>query len=244
MSEGRGDIVAAADAGRMPALPAVRAGRPLCGFSLMELLVVMAIMAIVVAATIPVVSGLLHGSGVKQAENTIQAYLASGRATALQMRTPVAVVFFTDNNPSLRRPAVGVQLVVQLPNTGVMTGMHFTAISDHPVEYLPEGIDVATLSAFQEGVQASGNPVHRCRAILFDADGQLLVRDSLVGDNPDWNMYGSLGDAALVSSSPGVIVYDARTLSLLGLSPADTDAWILKNGTVMLVNAYTGNLIR
>jgi hypothetical protein len=180
----------------------------------------------------------------------VNAYLAAGRATALAMHTPVAVVIFTDHNPALRRPMPAVELVVQVAYPANLDEAHFSALADRPAEYLPVGIDVATLGDLQGELQGPAS-VYACRAVLFSADGQLLVRNGLVGANPDWNMAGreptaQNGRTSMDNgtSSPGVIVFDGQALADKGLTGAAAEDWILKNGNVMLLNAYTGNVIR
>src|SRR5579862_4996540 len=119
----------------MPRPSACEDPRNPVGFTLMELLVVISIMAVVAAATMPMVGALMHSSGVRQTENMVTAYLASARATALRTRTPVAAVFFMDHNPSLRHPMPAVQLVQQVPTPANVLEAHFVPVAGQPVEY-------------------------------------------------------------------------------------------------------------
>ena len=74
-------------------------------FTLVELLVVMAIILLLAAVTLPSVRSLLHGQKVTQASRMVQAHIESAQARAIASGSHVAVIFErlgTDNNTATR----------------------------------------------------------------------------------------------------------------------------------------------
>ncbi len=68
------------------------------GFTLIELLVVISIMAIIISAAVPAVSGLKGAGNVNQATAALDGLLEQAREYAVAQNTYVWVAFYTDTN--------------------------------------------------------------------------------------------------------------------------------------------------
>ena len=66
------------------------------GFTMVELLVVLAIMVIVAAISIPAFAALFAGNNMVQAQNQLSAAVAGARTLAIQNHTDVALIFFEE----------------------------------------------------------------------------------------------------------------------------------------------------
>ena len=69
------------------------------GFTLIEVLVVLSIIAVIVAFTIPAMAPALKGSKLKQAANQMEALLAGAHQRAITENRPVEVRFFKFEDP-------------------------------------------------------------------------------------------------------------------------------------------------
>ena len=68
----------------------IASARP--AFTLVELLIVMAIILLLAAVALPSVKALLHGQKVTQASRMVQAHIESARARAIAAGSHVAVI--------------------------------------------------------------------------------------------------------------------------------------------------------
>lgn len=218
------------------------------GFTLTELLTVIGIIVIILGVTLPSMNYLMKGNAQKQSINVVTAYIASARATAINSRQPVAIVFFEE--------AIGTdrwdnnQTAVQLLRGNASAGhMVLSPIPgrDKP-EYLPRGIRVATLAS-TGSVQEVGNDdaTKPCRVILFDGSGQMMLINNLIASetNQGWAQSLNSGSAADRSSTPGIVLYDGREYdSAVNDAGKDGATWLANNADLLIINAYTGNVIR
>ena len=69
------------------------------GFTLIEILVVLAIIAVIVTFTVPNLEPVLKGSKLKQAADDLERALANAQQVALTQNHPVEVRFFRYNDP-------------------------------------------------------------------------------------------------------------------------------------------------
>lgn len=204
----------------------------IAAFTLIELLTVLGIMIVLLAVTVPAASSLMKGNNQKQAVNMASAFVMSARATAMSSKTPVAVVFFEDSN---NKNQTAVQLIKQV-SENAMGVASFDVIDGRKMEYLPRGIKVSVLQGNGTMTTETSTP---SRVILFNGSGQLVLRSGISGSYGDWNLTGVGG-----FSSPAILVYD--TVQYQGAVDRNENAstWLQKNGDVLVINAYTGNVIR
>lgn len=225
------------------------------GFTLIELMVVMAIIVILILVAVPSIKAITKGNGVVQSNNMIRAALANARAAAISQHRPAGVIFFEETNQysnPVNRNQTAMQLMIQDPTQS--SGTQFMYYSKER-QYLPSGLAVATLSddnATLFRTAGNSNNNNTARIILFDENGQMVLRSGLstvapsgtAGTYPqaygDWGI--STGNGV---SSPGVLVYDLAAFNAENLSSdSQRTAWLQKNGVVLIVNAYTGGLIQ
>lgn len=240
------------------------------GFTLLELLVVISIMVILLGVAVPAIRVLTQNNSQKQAVNQITAYVASARAYAISSKRQVAVVFFEEtagNALPMNRNQTAMQLAIEGANQSqysVQPNSSNTVFIPYSVkEYVPAGIRVAALSDSATNLNTA-ETVANTRAIVFDSNGQMVLRNGLAckyvaTDSAgsmtkvtfDWKMSITPAQPATnYVSSPGMVIYDGPAYNAAGMGPGSgvTDAtraaWLLKNADVVIVNAYTGNVIR
>jgi Tfp pilus assembly protein FimT len=213
--------------------------RSIAAFTLIELLMVIAIIIILVSVSMPLLSKLAQSNKRSQAVNIITAYIANARSLAIQQRMPTCVVFYeqTANNANPANPnqtAIMIGIADSSKSPDPANGnLVFKALPNRQPDYMPYGIRVAAISDMNTGI-AFSNTIRlgenfaaytRTRAIVFDGSGQMIVRSGLAVDpsgaagsstkiTADWNFYAGVGTigspAANFGSTPGVLVYDYR----------------------------------
>ncbi|MCX5658753.1 MAG: prepilin-type N-terminal cleavage/methylation domain-containing protein [Planctomycetota bacterium] len=112
--------------------------RRLRAFTLIELLMVVAVISILLASSVPLVRAVLQANALDSGLNQVSAALNTARAVALRDGTDAAV--FVLGNPSDGR--VNLRIV---KFTGTITGagkMRFTDLDDRPPERLPLNIGI------------------------------------------------------------------------------------------------------
>ena len=209
-------------------------------FTLMELITVMAIMVILMGVVAPAFNKIMKGNAQGQGANVVTSYLAAARATALSSRRPTAVVFYTDpNNPAQIAIGLGWQA---LPTDDNGTTITLTAIPGRDPDFLPKGVKVATLNDVNGtgGVQVESAGLTPARVVMFSGAGQLLMSRVTAAAGNVWK----LGAAATDASSPGVLVYDERALADSGKTGTAQATWLQGHADLLIVNAFTGNVIR
>jgi prepilin-type N-terminal cleavage/methylation domain-containing protein len=165
-------------------------------FTIIELLLVIAIIAILVGISFPEIRSMTKSSNLSQASNLVRAMLETARATAISQHRVAGVVFF-EETAQYAYPVHAGQTAMQLcvesfDQTGLGT-LQLGMVSFNPDrQYLPQGVILATLSnpASNPSGVATGQVIGvqnadartaggYSRVILFDANGQLLLRAGL-----------------------------------------------------------------
>ena len=142
-------------------------GKSSPGFTLVELLAVLAIMAIAAAVSLPAFVELFRGNNQVQAINQVTADLTLARNLALQLHTDVALVFYEEetanegktgylplltNAPTpVHSGETAIALAVAPPGQPANSStapIWFEPYSGVPVQYLPIGTYVATLVGY------------------------------------------------------------------------------------------------
>jgi type IV fimbrial biogenesis protein FimT len=189
------------------------ARRPLGGFTLAELLVVIGVIATLSALTLVSVRAIARDARLASATNTVTAALGNARALAMKRNTPVLVAFYPDLDGTRSRVLVitaaatgdsAVADVVNIPWAGAgRPGAvldRFRTLPDLPIRSLPDGIKIA-------------GPDYAA-----DLDGEWLVMTDL---------------SRQPTEAPGPVVgvmYGADGTTLLSNSATDSDfVWIDRN---------------
>ncbi|HVX86524.1 MAG TPA: prepilin-type N-terminal cleavage/methylation domain-containing protein [Phycisphaerae bacterium] len=243
--------------GHCPQVP----GSPLRGraFTLIEVLVVISIIVILLAVSIPTIKALTKGNGEKQAVNLITTLLANARATAISTHKASGVVFYEYPAPATGN-ASGTnsyaQLITQSGIDAANKVRYFVRVPGTGPQQLPPNIEVATLdygsNLFKRQGQLSSDVGGTCRVILFDSNGQMVQYNALATDPAlsgdqvaqAWNIAGASSSAG-GTSSPGFLVYDALAFKTShDASSSNDNTWLQQNADVLVVNPYTGTVIR
>lgn len=244
--------------------------RAIRAFTLVELLVVIAVIAILLATSVPLVRAVLQANALDNGLNQVSAALNSARAIALRDGTDAAVFFVggPDGRVNLR--------IVKFTGTITGTGrMQFTDLDDRPPERLPLNIGVRGYSATSFTPVAS--PVTNWSvpapltydprpdstdqsttyvAVWFGADGTTRTSTSAGVESLEYLPVtgGTTTLQRLAVPVPLLLVYDHRAYGeyFAGLSPAtpSIDNWIQDPNistktTIRLVNfnRYSGLIV-
>lgn len=254
--------------------------RPICdrpaagrrAFTLVELMVVIAIIVIVLVVGLPAIGTLFTSGRLTNAERSVSSTVAAARAYAARpiyieggSYQGAAALFLTDNT---------VRIVQHTENFGSDLP-EFTDVQD-PL-YLPEGIKAVAIS--RGG--SSGTPklylVRPPFSVRFDRNGMMIVRR--YSSNPETSVHhrevngddsdldntkydGNNGDG--VDSVLGLILFNTddaadeltqtemdslddfldSTKSTTELDSGNAYDWVLANGIPMLFNRYSGAVMK
>lgn len=229
--------------------PAVR---PRAGFTLTELLIVIAIMVLVLAAAVPVFNAITGSRSLEAAENRIAATLAQARMRAIAERAPRGVVFYRD--PANDRIAAALVRVTSRSEFSPVIDFDAIELLDSTdPQHLPVGVDVAFKHVTGTGASdyvyrfLTGEPRALRGLILFDANGQFLYRSYGIGNGTELARRMELtahydafsGDAFY--SQPAFLLFEREVADQQATDLAMRD-FLNANATVILVNRYTGAL--
>jgi prepilin-type N-terminal cleavage/methylation domain-containing protein len=190
---------------RFKLVKTVPTSRAAPGFTLVELLAVLAIMAIAAAVSLPAFVGLFRGNNQVQAINQVTADLTLARNLALQLHTDVALVFYEESangftlsgvtpTPPVHSGETAMAFAVALPGqpeNSAAAPIWFEPYSGVPVQYLPKGTYVATLVGYiatappnyANGFYLPPTPAASAgnapRAIVFNPNGHVTIINDL-----------------------------------------------------------------
>jgi len=130
------------------------------GFTMLELLIVLAIMGILAAVGIPWFMKLMQRQALKAAAHDIQTTLAAARMTAVKLNAPVSVTILSTT------PPIQFQIVEAPPPA--------------PTPTLPPRL----LSLNASAVRFVTTPINTNGAIVFGGDGRIMVTPPLPLQTP------------------------------------------------------------
>ena len=234
------------------------------GFTLTEVLIVVALILLVITLAIPAFNAISGGRSVDAAQNQIAAALARARQDAMGIQEPRGILFFYDVDTGravlaevyyhrLRERSVQLELLPDREEMQLPVGVG--------CQVLPRGDGTATL------------PMPRVGVIMFDGQGRVTTRPYCVtnDDDPDvvdpaqkynrlWRRLAPLPE--IIQGTPnrnpplGNLANDTTWLttqfSVLLFDQAGFDAapeterarFLHENATPVLVNRYNGVLVQ
>lgn len=140
--------------------------RHAAGFTMVELMVTLAVVALLMALATPTLRGVVANGRVKAASQSLQNGLAQARAEAVRLNTQVEFVLAADGGWQIRQINTGTVLA-QAAGREAASGVDLTIA--------PAGADRITFNAF--GLTASANPT--------DASLPITQVDLTVASPPD-----------------------------------------------------------
>lgn len=225
-------------------------------FSLSELLIVVAIIAIVLAIAVPSFNTVAHDIAHKQARSDIFAALTAARSRALRERKMVALHIFKDSGPVYAGTSTSTRwggvahiptnkMVMRLETArwtdGATDPVEFLYNNDHDPIILPDSIGIA-----QPGT-AIGAPVtvEGSQSVKSYEDFYLVFADDgkLATVQVDY-LCEPVGAAANGTSSPGnsatgLCIYDPMKFESL-TTPATQYDYVNRDDKRIIISAYTG----
>lgn len=233
-------------------------------FTLVELLIVMAIIILILVVAIPAYNAITGSRSIESAENQVSSFLGVVRSDALSLQEPRGAVFFED--PGTRRITM-VEVFIQ-PKAAASTANILALVNGRDEAVLPNGVGLQCVPTdtnpanSQDPTPPLSNGPQRYRwrqfgVVLFDGNGRLLIQDYRL---PATSTTGDLGkrlagalhqatDPTVTIPMPfngistiGIALFDGGTYGSL---PADAQpAWLEQNAVPYLINRYSGSLLR
>ena len=180
------------------------AARKRQGFTLVELLTVMAIIGVLTTVSMTGFASLLSSNHVNEATSVVQEQLELARQTAKTLNRSVQLRFYQDQNNTAAAPSIDcMQIVVPAKNSGTGT--------DQPVEkptLLPQSVIIADSSSdlkpppfsSSSPIFAAFNPAPSanytgCYILTFSPTGAITVTDTTgtpVSPTPSGTVYWQL----------------------------------------------------
>ena len=217
----------------------MRQNRKKTGWTLTELLVVVAIMALLLGISVPSAKKLLESfEGSSGARSLIDAALASARAIAVSQQRYAGIRFQQD---SAGRQYL-VFVIHDKQNTSLANG--FRAVEGRKPMPLPKDIGVISekyKTNVELAVQGNYTEVISC-SVVFSPAGRFVIHDVRFKGKM---MLGTgtitLKDEKDYQSVNGFFIYDMKKLAAV----PSNNRWdgYLKNTEVEFVNPYTGQLV-
>lgn len=216
------------------------------GFTLNELLIVVAIMVLVIALAVPAFNVITNSRSVDSAENQVSTFLSGIRAEAIGLQEPRGAIFFEDIDTG----RITLAAIEFTPNQAVPVIIDLSAGRDEMV--LPNGVGWQSIPE-GGGATAQDFPWTPFGVVMFDRDGNLLINSYRIvaaGGTKLWTRLQSLKDR---NGGAVSVPYNGR--STIGFAMFDKiaydeqpagnrDEWLKENAWPYLVNRYNGTLLK
>ena len=209
-------------------------GRAASAFTLVELLVVVAIIALTLGTVLPTLGGFFDGARGPDARNLMSAHLAGARNYAVANKVTTALVFVDDDAGGTSRTLMFLAEQETDINIIAPPDIGFKPVAGREATHLPDNIVVSA-----NDISAGAAFPDRIVLMCFSPAGQLTVIAEGTDDDPlvdDIILPGSLGS---IQQSGGLVsvtslyLYDFRVSSV---NPDELDH--------LYINYYTGAVIK
>lgn len=224
------------------------------GFSLTELLVVLAVIVLVIGVAIPAVNLLSGRQSIESAQNQIASVLSLARGRALALQRETGLFFYID--PSSDRFAMRI---VEVVHRG---GMVIDLVPDMDMHLLPAGVAMqfpvggTTGGARSTPGYVGFNPVGNNNipvggAILFDRQGRLLVTNYALASGTELGRMLDLSADGSISHLGVVLFHRGDFTSRFTFEDPsgypqverEEESWLDENGHLLLINRYSGTFV-
>lgn len=243
-----------------------RSIQPPHGFTLIELVIVIAILVLLLGLAVPAFNVMSGANSIESAQNRIAAVLAQTRMQAIGQQSSRGVVFYRDS--ATDRTAMALVRVTGADefSPANVTSPAIEIAFDSDAQFLPKGIDIAF--RHQTILPSPDDYIYRLTGIpsyetlnnlrgliLFDSEGHFLYQRYSIGHDTELARRLNLTNLA----SPNFIIGPAQGGNLLSqpafllFSRQATDAittdaalnnYLNQNATVFVVNRYNASLLR
>jgi len=211
------------------------------GFTLVELLVVIAVIAILVAVTLPSMSELFRTGSDSQAHNLIAAQLAAARALAIQEHTTAGVhVQLADgaNVKAAQADACYAAVVKEISTD------RFGLADGYAPQRMPGMMSFLELPApnvnYTTTELADGQ--YMTFSIVFNSSGGLKGGNNIYFDDPNFAsgmLWTNTNSSNAEPPAKGMLMIDMEKLR----KATDRAAYVASYGEVLPINHYTGALM-
>jgi prepilin-type N-terminal cleavage/methylation domain-containing protein len=233
--------------------PSSRTARPPSGFSLVELLVVMAVIVVLLALVVPAITGIKGAGGVTKATYDVSGALETARAYALAHNTYTWVGFLEEDASGSSTPPVANPEKVVL---AIVASKNGTTVYDPNSGSDPDPIDPAELTQIAklakiDGVRLASFPDGSGTGETFETRPPALLDEARIGgDQPPTStqypfqtaqytfrktiQFSPRGEATVNST------YSLRPVIEIGLQPAHGEE--PGNVVAVQISGVTGNV--
>jgi type II secretory pathway pseudopilin PulG len=219
--------------------------RSAAGFTLNELLIVIALAVLILALAIPAFSVITGGRSIESAENRISSYLGAVRTEAIGLQQPRGVFLFEDEGSRL----ITMAQVYFPPGQNVAPGgaLQLDVYGAREEMSLPNGVG---LQGVPNGTPVTFPWAQKYAVIMFDGDGRLLQDRYNVAAASD------LGKRLTKSGDNAITLPLTNVQPNIGFALFDRPAYAQQVGTVAqkkylddnavpyLVGRYNGGLLK
>jgi prepilin-type N-terminal cleavage/methylation domain-containing protein len=220
-------------------------------FTLVELLIVIAIVLIVLSVALPMFNVINDSHSIEGARNKMSAMLARSRSQAIGLYRLVGVAFFRDTATDRY---VMRQVAFLDPNNP--TSIDFTPDSDD--ETLAPGVAVQVLHNAVKPAGSSPPFVERyvsMGVIMFDGQGILATVPYTVPGGSQLAARSGISFTSPISTQVAIAVYDRERFRNQGYTDADPvmggassnesaeESWLDMNALTLMVNRYDGTFM-